>query len=66
LKTECEEDSLVKKGFTFAETTFDSLFVKGWQLQGDESSEEELAFAQNQNPSSDEANQKSAFEVEKT
>lgn len=30
MKTECEDEPLVKQGFTFAETTFDSLFVKGW------------------------------------
>jgi len=45
MKTECEEEALVKQGFTFSETTFDSLFVKGWQLQGEETSDEELSFA---------------------
>jgi hypothetical protein len=56
MKTECEEEALVKLGFTFAETTFDSLFVKGWQLQGEESSEDELTIAP-----APEANQNGAF-----
>ena len=41
MTTECDKEPLEKKGFTFAKTTFGSLFVKGWQLQGDESSDEE-------------------------
>ena len=59
MKAECEEETLVKQGFTFAETTFDSLFVKGWQLQGEESSEDELSIAP-----APEVNQNSAFEVD--
>jgi len=56
MKTECEEEPLVKQGFTFAETTFDSLFVKGWQLQGEESSDDELSTAP-----APETNKNSAF-----
>ena len=56
MKTECEEEALDKQGFTFAETTFDSLFVKGWQLQGEESSEDELTTAP-----APEVNQNGAF-----
>lgn len=41
MTTECEPEILEKKGFTYSKTTFDSLFVKGWQLKGEESSEEE-------------------------
>jgi hypothetical protein len=30
MTTECDQEPLEKKGFTFAKTTFGSLFVKGW------------------------------------
>lgn len=59
--TDCVSDLLQSNGFeTLAPRTFDGLFVKGWQVEGDDSSEEELQQADNQSEMPNLA--KSAFE----
>lgn len=40
---EVKKDLLEEKGFApISERTFDSLFMKGWQVEGEESSDEEI------------------------